>query len=1121
MEKFIINLNAVSEITPNSGFKSIKCFQIAKLIIILLICLNITTAKAGTYSIFEGVADNTTDNTAALNSILTKCDTLFIPSGSDYYKIEGTVIIPSGKTFIFDASAKFNVTGTLKGTATNIVAGEYEIFKSTSIISGTWITDIVYSKWTGAVGDGTTDDFNSLNLFFKLIGITENNKSVLGIEKQYYIKNQIFHTVLREVNLDGRGSKIIRKYPDMTTGESILRFTGSIVATKTVTADLQEGQLNLVLNNTTGLTEQMGIELLSNELFGKEYMGGSSWHYHYKGLLSKIQSIDGNTITMTDSIPHDFIASNISAVRFYHVYPVAIKNLNFGSENISGTNKMNQLVVSQLFDVELNNITCNPLGYAGVSTKSIYNGFFNKITCIKPGAGEDNYTFGVYGIIPDLNVNCVYDSIYGRATTHGIAFTNEPSYNTVVRNSDFKASWEGSNGVDSHASKWIKFENCIIYGAQGNWGTFIFENCEMHEIANGQAHIWNEREGAGRGNLEVYFSNCNFYTIVNGTKATNMFWRTPVLENSTNKYTIVNSNFYLENTISYLFNTCNFGSATDIQPITVEGNQFYGSGTLYLPKNYNTVPSTQNGVFTFKSNVYSLVYWSSPPFDQFQTIDILNNTPANENTSDFYVSWDNRGGNINFKDNVFVGSCFWIKDCSGNIVFDNNEIYNYKIKSSSGYKDRNYLTGNSNLTFTNNNLYNNYWTLTGNQLVSGNNYNGQEQPAAPTGNWENIYTPGNSIETGVTMAGISNFTIISRAKMDDITTNAVQNLVGSSITKLYMGFNPSGTTPVTRPSIRNEDGTIARPVLSKYYLDKEWHNYVFTMENGVLKAYLDGIAMLSYDASAVYNKIYATGTIQIGGVNSTETWSGPIQTFAIYNRVLSLEEANNFSENPSLVLEGELYRLVNPGNSASPIGHWAFDETTGSVAIDSSDNNIQGTLVNGVTWVDGVKNNAIHLDGVNDRVECGINPTLDMGKDDFTVATWLKMDVSQVSYPTIVAKGGSSQKNAGYWFFLSNSKLYFLMGDGGSRISASSNIVNIRDNAWHHVAVTVKRDGNAVFYVDGSSVGSYDVSSFSGKNISNTTRIFTIGSLENSSTTFLKGSLDDFRVYNRVLDANE
>jgi len=1068
---------------------------------------------------FNGVANNSTDNTAALNAAFQQGNIINIPSGSNYYKISGTVNVPAGKTIVFASGAKFNVTGQLNGNQTIINAGETEIFKNTSVINGTWSTSYIYAAWTGAVGNGTTDDFDALNLFFKLLGITNNTEARLGVNKNYYIKNQILQDVTKEINLDGRGSRIFRKYADLSSNGYILKLDGVIAMEKTLTANLTKGQFTMNVNNTSGLSNNMGVEILSNELYGKEDMGGGDWHYHYKGLLSKIKSISGNKITLEDTIPFNISSSQVWAVRFYTVIPVTIKNLKFSAENITGTKHINNFALSQLFDVELDNITCNPLGYLGISTNSIYNGIFKNITCIEPVSGGDNYHHGVYGIVPQLNVNCRYENIHVKSITHGIAFTNEPSYNVLVKDSYFKASWYQSNAVDSHASHWVKFENDTIYGAQGNWGTFIFDNCEMYEVANGLHDIWNEREGASRGNLEVNFNNCNFYTLDNGNTVTSIIYRQPSISTETNKYTITNSNFYLENEASYLSNAASPGSATNIRPFRVEGNNFYGNGTLCLPKEYNSTPTTQGGVFTFKNNQYSLIYWSSPPIDQFQTIDILNNSPVNANTSDFWVNWDGSTGNVNFKYNNFVGTCFWIKDCTGNIVFDDNDIYNDKLKSSSGYKNRNYVTGNNNLIFTNNDLHTTYWTLTGNKTVSGNIFNGLSQYNEPVGSWANIYNNGNSIETGITMEGLTNFTIISRAKMDNITTDAKQNLVGSSVTKLSFAFNPSGTIPYFKPIIRNITGTYVSPTLSKFYMDTQWHTYVFIVQNGILKGYLDGIAMLSYDASSVYSKMYATGTIQIGGSNSMDKWSGPIQTFAIYNRALSLAEAKSFAENPNTTISGEIYKLAI--SNGTPIAHWKFDETSGSSAFDVSGNNFTGTLVNGPVWASGKISNALQFDGVNDRVECGTSSGLDMGTQDFTISTWVKMGSSQVSYPTFVSKGGSSTTTSGYWFYLSGPNLKMAISDGSSRITASSGTVSILNNSWHHIAVTIKRNGNATFYVDGENKGEYDVSQFAGKLVSNSTKTLCISSLGTSSTTFLKGLMDDTQIYTRALSAEE
>lgn len=1095
-----------------------KSLLILFLLISIFSCFKQTSANPNTV-IFDGIADNYTCNKNAINAAIGTTDTLFIPKGNDYYKIIGSVTIPSGKTIIFDDGAKFNVTGNLIGNQTKLIAGDYEIFNKQSVLSGSWIADTLKSSWTGAIGDGVADDFYSLNLFLHLNNITTYDEARLGLNKNYYITKQLLITVINEININGNGSNIFRRYADLAANECILSFTGSSAFTKSLTTNLVGGQMSMVVDDATGLQVGMGIELLSNELYGKEDMGDGKWHYHYKGLLSEIISINGNTIVMADTVPYNFIASEVTSLKFYSVYPLSLKNINFSSENITGTRQMTQLRLSKLFDVNISDVVFSPLGYSGLTTSSIYNGGFHKITLLAPTSGGDDYTFGVYGIIPSFNVNCIFDSIYGRARTHGIAFTNSPSYNVVVKNSNFKANNNVSNGADSHASHWIKFENCTIYGFQGNWGTFIFDNCDMY--ACGGNTVFNEREGSSRGGPSVFFTNCNFYTSASSSGKT-LFYRYANDDTSTftGQYTIINNVFYLDNNLTYLTTAASPGPATNIRPFRVENNVFYGTGTLYLPKHFSTTPATNGGVFAFKSNSYSKIKWNSPPLDQFQTIDIIGNVPVNENTSDFWVNWDALAGNVNFKDNVFVGTNFWILNCTGNILFDNNQIHNNILKSTSSYKNRNYLCNNINLNFTNNNLWNNQWTLTGNQLVENNSYNGFTQPQEPAGNWLDINTPDAAVETGVSMEGLSNYTIISRAKMVDNTTNAVQYLVGSSVSKLYLGFNPVVTSPQYKGVIRNINGTSAYPALSRFYMDNEWHTYVFVMENKILKGYMDGIAMLSYDASAVYNQMYTAGTIQIGGTNTTNLWKGSVQSFIIYDKALSLLDANAVSENPELTISGEIYKLINPENLA-PSGYWAFNEANGGIAIDSSENTLSGSLINGPLWQSGVFGNALQFDGINDRVDCGSDPALDMGKGDFSISIWVKMGSSQVSYPTLISKGGSNNTNAGLWLYISSNGLKLNFSDGTSRIAASSASINIMDDTWHHAAISIDRDGNAIFYVDGVNQGSSDVSSFSGKDISNLTRTLTIGSLGTSASTLLKGKLDEVRIYHRVINEEE
>jgi len=512
MKKFTVNLNTHTQYILFANHSRKLISQFSKTFISLVIVLSLSsTINAGTTATFIGYPNNSTDNTAALISQLQNCETLIIPAGGNYYKFSGTATIPTGKKLSFNSGAKFNVTGNIIGNQTIIIAGENEIFTNTSNINGTWSTETVYVKWFGAIGNGTTDDYASLKEFFDFLNITDYNWAKFENSKEYYIKNQISHTVKKEIKIDGNGSRIFRKYSDLNSNESILALSGTVEATRNVSADLEAGQMTMTLDNVTGLYPGMGFTLNSSELFGKEELAGDYWHYHNKGIMSKIVSVNGNTITMADTIPFDMSKDYFtsSSLKFYEIQPVTINNLNFGSESIVGTYSMNQLKLSSLFDVTVENVVCDPLGYSGISASSVYNGYFNNISLIRP-ANWPNKIFGLYGIVASLNVNCVYNNILGRAVTHGIAFTalsNAPSNKVEVLNSDFKADRSGSNGADSHASQWVKFSNCTIWGAQWNWGTVIFDNCEMREFAIDGTNVFNEREGASRGGLQAYFVN--------------------------------------------------------------------------------------------------------------------------------------------------------------------------------------------------------------------------------------------------------------------------------------------------------------------------------------------------------------------------------------------------------------------------------------------------------------------------------------------------------------------------------------------------------------------------------------------------------------------------------------
>lgn len=70
----------------------------------------------------------------------------------------------------------------------------------------------------------------------------------------------------------------------------------------------------------------------------------------------------------------------------------------------------------------------------------------------------------------------------------------------------------------------------------------------------------------------------------------------------------------------------------------------------------------------------------------------------------------------------------------------------------------------------------------------------------------------------------------------------------------------------------------------------------------------------------------------------------------------------------------------------SLVAYWNFDEGSGTTAYDSSNNGYDGTLVGGVTWVEGRFGGGIELDGSSGYVSV---PDFTLTTGTITFVIWL------------------------------------------------------------------------------------------------------------------------------------
>jgi len=195
---------------------------------------------------------------------------------------------------------------------------------------------------------------------------------------------------------------------------------------------------------------------------------------------------------------------------------------------------------------------------------------------------------------------------------------------------------------------------------------------------------------------------------------------------------------------------------------------------------------------------------------------------------------------------------------------------------------------------------------------------------------------------------------------------------------------------------------------------------------------------------------------------------------------------------------------------AGLVGHWKFNEKSGITANDSSRYRNIGTLI-GATHLPVWSDKGIKFDGVDDYVDAGNNPSLNI-TNAITVEAWFKKS-GNVAYMALIAKGTyGSDVNIPYqirWNGDVTALVFYI--SNGTTIEGIS--VGVTDANWHQV-VGVVTETKVRLFLDGILKAEIDRTI---GNISTTTNVLNIG----KGYACFNGSIDEVRIYNRSLSANE
>jgi hypothetical protein len=191
---------------------------------------------------------------------------------------------------------------------------------------------------------------------------------------------------------------------------------------------------------------------------------------------------------------------------------------------------------------------------------------------------------------------------------------------------------------------------------------------------------------------------------------------------------------------------------------------------------------------------------------------------------------------------------------------------------------------------------------------------------------------------------------------------------------------------------------------------------------------------------------------------------------------------------------------------------------SGLTLRDNSGFKNNGTLTNGPTWAVNQGRYALSFDGSNDFANLGSPASLNL-PGVITASAWIKLSSVAANAAAIIGQS-DSEANV-QWAFEVNrtaARIGFAHG-GGSYLLAAGN-TNLAVNTLYHVVAV--RTGSAgawtvAFYVNGVADGA--TTSATNPQVQTTVSIGRFGAY--GGDNYFPGFLDDVRIYNRALSAQE
>jgi len=216
--------------------------------------------------------------------------------------------------------------------------------------------------------------------------------------------------------------------------------------------------------------------------------------------------------------------------------------------------------------------------------------------------------------------------------------------------------------------------------------------------------------------------------------------------------------------------------------------------------------------------------------------------------------------------------------------------------------------------------------------------------------------------------------------------------------------------------------------------------------------------------------------------------------------------------------------LINEAKAQDPnlVGWWKLDDASGIIAADSSGIGNNGLVYGGADWIPGKIGGALDFDSEDDYVDLPIGSIINSLKDS-TFAIWANFASAEGDWQRLWDFGTGTD----FYMFLcpcvgttTTGIMRFAITTTSNGGESTLNAPSTLPSGWHHVTVVI--DGttrNMQLYLDADVIASGTTQTLPA-DLGVTTQNW-LGRSQWSGDAYYSGSLDDFRIYNRVLTAGE